>query len=83
MTAEPLEAGRIEVGILGESGALLGFRGKPRFLKGSSKEVGFHGLDAPLGSTGRKIKADRDSVLRFMQAYVEAIHYFKTDEQGR
>jgi ABC-type nitrate/sulfonate/bicarbonate transport system substrate-binding protein len=81
--SQALEAGRIEVGVLGESGALLVFRGKARFLKGaSSKEFGFHALDAPLGTTERKIKADRGSVLRFVQAYVEAIHYFKTNRAG-
>ncbi len=81
--SQALEAGRIEVGVLGESGALLVFRGKARFLKGgSSKEFGFHALDAPLGTTERKIKADRGAVLRFMQAYVEALHYFKTNRVG-
>ena len=81
--SQALEAGRIEVGVLGESGALLVFRGKARFLKGaSSKEFGFHALDAPLGTTERKIKADRGSVLRFVQAYVEAIHYFKSNRAG-
>jgi|SRR5712692_1611374 len=81
--SQALEAGRIEVGILGESGMLLVFQGKARQLKGaSSRELGFLGLDAPLGITEKKIKRDRGSVLRFMQAYVEAIHYFKTNKAG-
>ena len=81
--SQALEAGRIEVGILGESGIMLVFRGKARQLKGaSSRELGFHGLDAPVATTERKIKRDRSSVLRFMQAYVEAIHYFKTNKTG-
>jgi len=80
---QALEAGRIEVGVLGESGMLLVFRGKARQLKGASaRELGFLGLDTPLATTERKIKAERSSVVRFMQAYVEAIHYFKTDKAG-
>lgn len=81
--SQALEAGRIEVGVLGESGMLLVFRRKARPLKGaSSRELGFYGLDAPLATTERKIKGDRGSVLRFMQAYVEALYYFKTNKAG-
>ncbi|MEK7340746.1 MAG: ABC transporter substrate-binding protein [Candidatus Binatota bacterium] len=81
--SQALEAGRIEVGVLGESGMLLVFRDKVRPLKGaSSRELGFLGLDAPLATTERKIKGDRGSVLRFMQGYLEAIHYFKTNKAG-
>jgi ABC-type nitrate/sulfonate/bicarbonate transport system substrate-binding protein len=81
--SQALEAGKIEVGVLGDSGMLLVFRGVARPLKGaSSRELGFRSLDAPLSITERKIKADRGAVLRFMQAYVEAIHYFKTNKAG-
>jgi len=81
--AQALEGGKIEVGILGESSSLLFYRGKAKPLKGgSSKELGFTGLDAPLGTTERKFKSDRNAVTRFMQAYVEAIHYFKTNKAG-
>lgn len=81
--SQALEAGRIEVGVLGESGMLLVFRSKARQLKGASaRELGFHGLDTPLATMERKIKSDRSSVVRFMQAYVEALHYFKTNKAG-
>lgn len=81
--AQALEGRSIEVGILGESSSLLFYRGKAKPLKGgSSKEQGFTGLDAPLGTTERKFKSDRSAVGRFMQAYVEAIHYFKTNKAG-
>jgi NitT/TauT family transport system substrate-binding protein len=81
--SQALEAGKIEVGVLGDSGMLLVFRGVARPLKGaSSREFGFRSLDGPLVTTERKIKADRGSVLRFVQAYVEAIHYFKTNRVG-
>ena len=81
--AQALESRRIEVGVLGDSGMLLVFRGIVRPLKGaSSRELGFKALDAPLSTTERKIKADRNAVLRFVQAYVETIHYFKTNKTG-
>lgn len=81
--AQALEGGKIEVGVLGESSSLLFYRGKAKpFKGGSSKEMGFTGLDAPLGTTERKIKSDRDAVARFIRAYVEAIHYFKTNKAG-
>src|ERR687892_976294 len=62
---------------------LLVFRGMARPLKGASaRELGFRGVDAPLTTTERKIKADRAAVLRFMQAYVETIHFFQTNKAG-
>jgi ABC-type nitrate/sulfonate/bicarbonate transport system substrate-binding protein len=80
---QTLEAGRIEVGVLGESGMLLVFQGKARQLQGASaRELGIPGLDAPLTTTERKLKRERPAVLRFVQAYVEAIHYFKTNKAG-
>jgi NitT/TauT family transport system substrate-binding protein len=81
--AQALEAGKIEVGVLGDSSNLLFYRGKAKPLKGgSSRELGFMGLDSPLGTTERKIKTDRAAVVRFMQAYVEAVHYVKTNRAG-
>jgi len=81
--SQALEAGKIEVGVLGESGMLLVFRGIARPLKGASaRELGFKGMDGPLTTTERKIKADRGAVLRVVQAYVEAIHYFRTNKAG-
>jgi ABC-type nitrate/sulfonate/bicarbonate transport system substrate-binding protein len=81
--SQALEAGRIEVGVLGDSGMLLVFRGIARPLKGASaRELGFKGVDGPLATTERKIKADRGAVLRFVQAYVEAVSYFKTNKAG-
>ena len=47
-----------------------------------ARELGFKGIDGPLATTERKIRADRPSVQRFVQAYVEAVHYFKTNKPG-
>lgn len=81
--AQALEAGKMEVGVLGDSSSLLFYRGKAKPLKGgSARDLGFMGLDAPMGTTERKIKTDRGAVVRFMQAYVEAIHYVKTNRAG-
>jgi NitT/TauT family transport system substrate-binding protein len=80
---QALEAGRIEVGVLGESGMLLVFQNKARQLKGASaRELGISGLDGPLTTTERKLKRDRAGAVRFVQAYIEAIHYFKTNKAG-
>ncbi len=81
--AQGLESGRIEVGVLGDSGMLLVFRGRAKMMKGASaREMGFRGTDAPLTTTERKIKADRAAVVRFMQAYLETIHFFQTQKAG-
>lgn len=79
--AQGLESGRIEVGVLGDSGLLLVFRGRAKALAGASaREMGFRGVDAPLTTTDRKIKRDRAAVVRFMQAYLETVHFFLTDK---
>jgi ABC-type nitrate/sulfonate/bicarbonate transport system substrate-binding protein len=81
--AQGLESGRIEVGVLGDSGLLLVFRGRAKPLKGgSAKELGMRGTDAPLTTMERKIKNDRAGVVRFMQAYLETIRFFQTNKQG-
>jgi ABC-type nitrate/sulfonate/bicarbonate transport system substrate-binding protein len=81
--AQGLESGRIEVGVLGDSGALLVFRGMAKYMKGgSAQEMGFRGVDAPITTTERKLKSDRAAVVRFMQAYLETLHYFQTNKPG-
>lgn len=81
--AQGLESGRIEVGVLGDSGALLVFRGIAKYLKGASaREMGFRGVDAPITTTERKIKTDRGAVVRFMQAYLETLHFFQVNKPG-
>jgi len=62
---------------------LLVFRGRAKPLKGASaREMGFRGVDAPITTTERKIKADRGAVVRFMQAYLETVHFFQTNKAG-
>lgn len=81
--AQGLESRRIEVGVLGDSGIMLQFRGIAKQMKGASaKEMGFRGTDAPLTTTERKLKTDRGAVVRFMQAYLETLHFFQTNKPG-
>ena len=81
--AQGLESGRIEVGVLGDSGALLVFRGMAKYMTGgSAQEMGFRGVDAPITTTERKLKNDRAAVIRFMQAYLETLHFFQTNKPG-
>lgn len=81
--AQGLEAGRIEVGVLGDSGMLLIFRGLAKPLQGASaREMGFRGVDAPITTTERKIKSERAAAVRFMQAYVETVHFFQTNKRA-
>jgi ABC-type nitrate/sulfonate/bicarbonate transport system substrate-binding protein len=93
-TVQALIAGDLDYAVAGSPAALrarmqgadvvmLVFRGIARPLKGASaRELGFKGVDGPLSTTERKIKADRGAVLRVVQAYVEAIHYVKTNKAG-
>jgi hypothetical protein len=81
--AQGLESGRIEVGVLGDSALMLVFRGLAKPLKGASaREMGFRGVDAPITTTERKLKSDRPGVVRFMQAYLGTVNYFKTNKAG-
>src|SRR6266540_2049660 len=65
------------------SGGDTFFRGRAKMMKGASaREMGFRGTDAPLTTTERKLKADRGAVVRFMQAYLESLHYFQTNKAG-
>jgi hypothetical protein len=69
--------------VLGDSSMLLVFQGKARQLKGASaRELGVPGLDAPVTTTEKKLKRDRAGAVRFLQAYIEAIHYFKANGPG-
>ena len=81
--AQGLESGRIEVGVLGDSGMLLVFRGRAKPLKGASaREMGFRGVDAPITTTERKLKADRGA-RGALHAGLPRNGALLPDEQGR
>lgn len=78
-----LLAGKIDAGVTGESGLLLIHQGRAKPLPGASaKELKVPGSGATLAATQRHIARDRDGTLRFMRAYVEGVHYFKTNREG-
>ena len=78
-----LLAGKIDAGVTGESGLLLVQQGRAKQLPGASaKELKIAGSGATLSATRRHIERDRDGVLEFLRAYVEGIHYFKTNREG-
>jgi NitT/TauT family transport system substrate-binding protein len=78
-----LLAGKIDAGVTGESGLLLIHQGRAKPLPGASaKELKLPGSGATLSATQRHIARDRDLTLRFMRAYVEGVHYFKTNREG-
>jgi NitT/TauT family transport system substrate-binding protein len=78
-----LLAGKIDAGVTGESGLLLIHQGRAKPLPGgSAKELKLPGSGATLSATQRHITRDRDGVIRFLRAYVEGVHYFKTNREG-
>jgi NitT/TauT family transport system substrate-binding protein len=78
-----LLAGKIDAGVTGESGLLLVQQGRAKQLPGgSAKELKIPGSGATLNATRRHIARDRDGVMSFLRAYVEGVHYFKTNREG-
>jgi len=78
-----LVAGKIDAGVTGESGLLLVQQGRVKQLPGgTAKELNIAGSGATLNTTRRHIARDREGVMRFLRAYVEGVHYFKTNAEG-
>lgn len=78
-----LIAGKVDAGVSGESSVLLIHQGKMKQLPGASaKEMKILASGAPLITTRRYISRERPNVMQFMRAYVEGIHYFKTNKDG-
>jgi len=82
--ASSLIAGKVDAGVSGESSVLLIHQGKMKQLPGASaREMKILSSGAPLITTRRYISRDRRSVMQFMRAYVEGVHYFKTTKKLR
>jgi ABC-type nitrate/sulfonate/bicarbonate transport system substrate-binding protein len=78
-----LLAGKIDAGVTGESGLLLVHQGRAKQLPGgTARELGIQGSGATVNTTRRQIVRDRDGVMRFLRAYIEGVHYFKTNTEG-
>jgi NitT/TauT family transport system substrate-binding protein len=81
--ASALIAGKIDAGVSGESSLLLIHQGKVKMLPGgSAQELKVPGVGATLNVTRRFLDRDRDGVMRFLRAYVEGIHYYRTNREG-
>jgi len=81
--ASSLIAGKVDAGVSGESSVLLIHQGKMKQLAGASAtEMKILSSGAPLITTRRYISRDRRVVMQFMRAYVEGVHYFKTNKEG-
>lgn len=78
-----LVAGKIDAGVTGESGLLLIQQGHVKQLPGgNAKDLKIAGSGATLNATRRSVERDRDAAMKFLRAYVDGIHYFKTNREG-
>jgi NitT/TauT family transport system substrate-binding protein len=76
-TLAAMLSGNLDVGVLGSAIALAAEQaGMVRLADGQQLNV--LAPTGTLATTRRYIERDRESVVRFMRAYVEAVHYFKT-----
>ena len=81
--ASALVAGKVDAGVSGESSLLLIHQGRAKGLSGgSAKEMNIPGVGATLNVTRRFLARDREGITRFLRAYVEGIHYFRTNREG-
>ena len=79
--ATALLAGKIEAGVIGGL-ALLTAQKSGAVVLTSGVELKAVAPSGTLAVTGRYVQRNRDSVMRFMRAFVEATHYFKTNRDG-
>jgi ABC-type nitrate/sulfonate/bicarbonate transport system substrate-binding protein len=79
--AAAIAAGKIPAGVLGGL-ALLTAQKSGATLLTSGVKLKTAALSGTLATTGSRIQRNRDSVTRFMRAFVEAVRYFKTNPDG-
>ncbi|HZD40904.1 MAG TPA: ABC transporter substrate-binding protein, partial [Terriglobales bacterium] len=79
--AAAIATGKIPAGVLGGL-AFLTAKKSGAIVLTSGVKLKTAALSGTLATTGARIKRNRDSVLRFMRAFVEAVHYFKTNPEG-
>src|SRR6266545_6100233 len=80
-TVQALAAGKIHAGATGGSNALQAKRlGALEIASG--EEMKILALAGTLATTRRKIARDRQEVANFMRAFVDAIHFFKTNREA-
>jgi ABC-type nitrate/sulfonate/bicarbonate transport system substrate-binding protein len=75
--AAAMSSGNLEAGVLGGAPALAAQQAGARKLA-SGAELQVLSPSGVVGTTHRYVDRDRAAVQRFMRAYVEGIHFFKT-----
>jgi NitT/TauT family transport system substrate-binding protein len=76
-TLAAMLSGNLDVGVLGSAIALAAEQaGMVRLADG--RQLNVLSPTGTLAATRRTIERDRESVVRFLRAYVEGIHFFKT-----
>jgi ABC-type nitrate/sulfonate/bicarbonate transport system substrate-binding protein len=76
-TLAAMISGNLDVGVLGSAMALTAEQaGMVRLA--DARQLDVLSPTGTLAATRRTIERDRESVVRFLRAYVEAVHFFKT-----
>jgi NitT/TauT family transport system substrate-binding protein len=76
--AAAVASGHIDAGVVSGPAGLRAERAGGKVLV-DARDLGILSPQGTLATTQRLIERDRDQVLRFLTAYVEAIHFFKTN----
>jgi NitT/TauT family transport system substrate-binding protein len=79
--AAALAAGKLESGVLGGL-ALLTAKKSGAVVLADGAKLNTVSMAGTLAATRRTIQRNRDSVARFMRAFVEAFQYLKTNREG-
>ena len=79
--AAALAAGKIEAGVLGGLAFLTAQKSGATVLTSGAK-LKTAAISGSLATTDGRVQRNRDGVMRFMRAFVEAVHYFKTNRDG-
>jgi ABC-type nitrate/sulfonate/bicarbonate transport system substrate-binding protein len=79
--AAALAAGKLESGVLGGLALLTAKKSGAVVLVDGAK-LNTVSMAGTVAVSRRSIQRHRDSVMKFMRAYVEAFHYFKNNREG-
>jgi NitT/TauT family transport system substrate-binding protein len=79
--AAALVAGKLETGVLGGL-ALLTAKKSGAVVLADGAKLNTVSMAGTLAVTRRTIQRSRDTVMKFMRAFVEAFHYLKTNREG-
>jgi ABC-type nitrate/sulfonate/bicarbonate transport system substrate-binding protein len=79
-TAAAMLSGNLDVGVFAGATVLRAHQAGIATLA-AARDLNVLSVNGILATTQRYVDRDRDSVLRFMRAWVEAVHYFKTERE--